>query len=315
MTARAHPPRPPDPPDLPDLPDLPDPPDYAAVILAGGASRRLGGADKAAVRVGGRTLLDRVLAACPDAAATVVVGPRRPTARPVRWVREDPPGGGPLPALAAGLAAVDRPVTVVLATDLPFLDRALVRTLAAPPADADGLIVADAEGRDQPLTGGYRTAALRRALSGLAAAPDDGETAPAGPYGLRGMPLRRLLPALTLRRINTNGPLDCDTWADIAAARARIREHGHVLEEWLAAVKAELNIDPEVDIHALLDAARDAAHGVTRPAAPLTTFLLGYAAARHGTDQAEAARAITALADRWQREMPPERDGQPENAS
>lgn len=267
-------------------------PEYAAVVLAGGAARRLGGTDKAAVTVGGRTLLDRVLAACPDAATTVVVGPRRPTARPVRWVREEPPGGGPVAALAAGLAAVDRPVVLLLAADLPFLDRRLVGELTAVPPDADGVIATDGDGRDQPLTGGYRTAPLRRALSALTA----------GGGGPRDLPMRRLLAALTLRRVPSNGPMDCDTWRDIADARARISDHGQVLDEWLAAVKAELNIDPEVDTQALLDAARDAAHGVTRPAAPLTTFLLGYAAARHGTDQASAARAIGALVERWQRE-------------
>ncbi|NJP68904.1 NTP transferase domain-containing protein, partial [Streptomyces spiramenti] len=44
---------------------------FDAVVLAGGAGRRLGGADKAAVRVGGRTLLDRVLTASRAARATV----------------------------------------------------------------------------------------------------------------------------------------------------------------------------------------------------------------------------------------------------
>ncbi|WP_438949006.1 NTP transferase domain-containing protein, partial [Streptomyces harbinensis] len=41
-----------------------DPPVFDAIVLAGGAARRLGGADKAAVTVGGRPLLDRVLDAC-----------------------------------------------------------------------------------------------------------------------------------------------------------------------------------------------------------------------------------------------------------
>lgn len=58
---------------------------------------------------------------------------------------------------------------------------------------------------------------------------------------------------------------DCDTWDDIAAARARIREHGHVLDEWISAAKDELGIDLDVDITLLLDLARDAAHGVARP--------------------------------------------------
>ncbi|MFB8367078.1 DUF6457 domain-containing protein, partial [Streptomyces sp. NPDC055929] len=51
-----------------------------------------------------------------------------------------------------------------------------------------------------------------------------------------------------------------------------------------------------------LDLARDAAHGVARPAAPLTTFLVGYAAARAGGGPeavAEASRKAAALAARW----------------
>lgn len=47
---------------------------YDAIVLAGGAAKRLGGADKPGVRVGGRALLDRVLGACTGAGTTVVVG-------------------------------------------------------------------------------------------------------------------------------------------------------------------------------------------------------------------------------------------------
>jgi len=49
------------------------------------------------------------------------------------------------------------------------------------------------------------------------------------------------------------------------------------LEEWLTAVRAELGIDP-VDASAVLDLARDVAHAVARPAAPLTCLLVGLAA-------------------------------------
>lgn len=109
---------------------------YDAIVLAGGAARRLGGADKPALHVGGRALLDRVLDACTDASTTVVVGGRRPTARPVRWTLEDPPGAGPVAALDAGLRATSAELVLVLSADLPFLDRATVETLlrAPPPA-------------------------------------------------------------------------------------------------------------------------------------------------------------------------------------
>ncbi|WP_216587213.1 NTP transferase domain-containing protein [Streptomyces brasiliscabiei] len=284
---------------------------FDAVVLAGGAARRLGGADKPAVRVGGRALLDRVLTACAGARTTVVVADPRPTARPVLWAREEPPGGGPLAALGAGLRHTTAPYVLVLSADLPFLDEETVRrlldTLAAPARPVDGALVTDPDGRDQPLVAAYRAEAMRRELARLAAEHD----------GLTGLPLRRLTAALRLTRITDPvASFDCDTWDDIAAARARIREHGHVLDEWISAVKDELGIDLDVDITELLDLARDAAHSVARPAAPLTTFLVGYAAARAGGGPeavTEAARKASALALRWADENTPdaERDAKP----
>ena len=266
---------------------------FDAVILAGGAARRLDGVDKPALTVGARSLLERVLAACAEAERVIVVGPRRPVRagngpRPV-WAREEPPGAGPAAALHAGLRHVRAPLVAVLAADLPFLDRATLRRLRELPPQAQGALLRDESGHDQPLTAVYRTEPLRRELALLAV--EHGT--------LSGLPLRLLLPGLDLRRIPATGPLDCDTWADISAARTRIREHEHVLEEWIAAVKAELGIDPEVDTKTLLDAAREAAHTVARPAAPLTTFLVGYAVALHDMAPAEAARRVAALAGRW----------------
>jgi molybdopterin-guanine dinucleotide biosynthesis protein A len=268
---------------------------YDAVVLAGGAARRLGGADKPGLRVGGRPLLDRVLAACSGAATTVVVADRRTTARPVEWAREDPPGAGPLAALDAGLRRTTARYVVVLSADLPFLDAGTVRRLltALRTTATEGVLLTDPGGRDQPLVAAYRSTALRRELAALVA--EHG--------GLAGLPLRRLTGALDLTRIaDPVASFDCDTWDDVAVARARIREHGHVLDEWISAVKDELGIDLDVDTGALLDLARDAAHGVARPAAPLTTFLVGSAAARaEGGPEAvaEAARKATALALRW----------------
>jgi Domain of unknown function (DUF6457) len=55
------------------------------------------------------------------------------------------------------------------------------------------------------------------------------------------------------------------------------------LQPWLEALCAALNVDPAVvEVSALLDVARDAAHGVARPAAPLTTFVVGLAAGLRG---------------------------------
>ncbi|MGW0118931.1 NTP transferase domain-containing protein [Streptomyces sp. NPDC003327] len=275
---------------------------YDTVVLAGGSARRLGGADKPGVRVGGRALLDRVLAACPEAELTVVVGDPRPTLRPVLWTREEPPGGGPLAALGAGTRETGADVLVVLSADLPFLgDDTVPRLLTALATEpgAEAALLTDAEGRDQPLVAAYRAGPLRWTLDELARTHGD----------LAHLPLRNLTRGLRLTRV-TAGPLasfDCDTWEDIATARARIREHGTVLDEWITAVKDELGIELDVDTGVLLDLARDAAHGVARPAAPLTTFLVGYAAAlavtegRGGGPEAvvEAARKAAALAERW----------------
>lgn len=66
------------------------------------------------------------------------------------------------------------------------------------------------------------------------------------------------------------------------------------LPDWVTTVCVAMDIDPRVvDIAAVLDLAKDAAHGIARPAAPLTTFLAGYLAGRqHGiatTDLAHPA--------------------------
>ncbi|MEV0910069.1 NTP transferase domain-containing protein [Streptomyces hokutonensis] len=282
---------------------------YDAVVLAGGGARRLGGADKPGLRVGGRALLDRVLTACAGARTTVVVADPRPTPRPVCWAREDPPGAGPVAALDAGLRHTTADTVVVLSADLPFLEVATVRRLltALRTDGTEGALLTDADGRDQPLVAAYRAPALRRELTALMEAASMSGSAAGG--GLTGLPLRRLTAALDLTRVpDPVASFDCDTWDDLAIARARIREHGHVLDEWISAVKDELGIDLDVDTGILLDLARDAAHGVARPAAPLTTFLVGYAAAqgKGGPEAvAEAARKAVALALRWADEDTP----------
>jgi molybdopterin-guanine dinucleotide biosynthesis protein A len=144
----------------------------AAVILAGGAARRVGGAMKPAYRIGGRMLVERVLDAVPTPQwwPRIVVGPPELAQflpADVRLTREVPAGGGPVAAIAAGLALVpahpaarsqspnfatpptgrptaaptghdpaDRPGTAqpfrvaIFAADLPFLSTAAVTALS-----------------------------------------------------------------------------------------------------------------------------------------------------------------------------------------
>ena len=77
------------------------------------------------------------------------------------------------------------------------------------------------------------------------------------------------------------------------------------LHDWIDELMDALDIDTEIDEGLVLDVARRAAHRVERPAAPITTYLLGYAAALKGSDPDDieglAGRAIS-LADKWEGE-------------
>jgi uncharacterized protein DUF6457 len=71
------------------------------------------------------------------------------------------------------------------------------------------------------------------------------------------------------------------------------------LDAWAVAASAELGIDPgDVPVKAVLDLARDVAHQVVRPGAPVAAYLLGLAVGR-GTDPADAAGRLTELALSW----------------
>jgi hypothetical protein len=75
------------------------------------------------------------------------------------------------------------------------------------------------------------------------------------------------------------------------------------LHDWIDELMDVLDIELELDEALVLDVAREAAHRVQRPAAPISTFLLGYAAGLAGGEAEDierlAARVI-ALADRWE---------------
>ncbi len=77
----------------------------------------------------------------------------------------------------------------------------------------------------------------------------------------------------------------------------------NTVERWVAALSAELSIEiDDLDVQALLDVARDAAHSVVRPAAPLSTFLIGYAAGKRGAagnDISDECAKASGLADAW----------------
>jgi molybdopterin-guanine dinucleotide biosynthesis protein A len=119
------------------------------IILAGGASRRMG-QDKSALQLGDGLLLEHVVAPlsrlCPE---VVVAAGSRPHQRlsgvsPV-WVADPPGATGPLAGLAAGLAAASHPTAIVVACDMPFLSENLLEHLLDLVQDCDAAV---------PLVGG-----------------------------------------------------------------------------------------------------------------------------------------------------------------
>ncbi len=187
---------------------------FDAVVLAGGRGTRLGGMDKPGLIVGGQTLLGAVVSAVTSAGADriVVVGPERPGARGrVRYAREDPPGRGPVAALACGLEQVSAPVVVLLAADLPFLRPAHVTRLLTGLAaqEAPGVVALDASARPQWLVSGWLAAGLRGALDRYPGSSLGGLLGPLDPV---------LLPDQTAAG-EPPGWLDCDTAGDLRRAR------------------------------------------------------------------------------------------------
>src|SRR4249919_1718232 len=111
------------------------------LVLAGGLARRMGGGDKARIRIGGATILERVLARFTPQCAAVILNANGDAARfadtalPV--VPDSVPDfAGPLAGILAGLdwAAAHAPATEWVASvpgDCPFLPRDLVARLHA----------------------------------------------------------------------------------------------------------------------------------------------------------------------------------------
>jgi molybdopterin-guanine dinucleotide biosynthesis protein A len=187
---------------------------FDAVVLAGGRGTRLGGTDKPGLIVGDQTLLGSVVSAVTSAGADriVVVGPERPGARGrIRYAREDPPGRGPVAALACGLDQVSAPAVVLLAADLPFLRPAHITRLLTALADPEvpGVVLLDDSARPQWLVSGWAAAGLRGALARYPGSSLGGLLGPLDPL---------LLPDETAPG-EPPGWLDCDTAGDLRRAR------------------------------------------------------------------------------------------------
>src|SRR3954468_22499542 len=148
------------------------------LVLAGGLARRMGGGDKARIRIGGKTILERVLARLAPQCDAIILNANGNPARfgdtglPV--VPDSVPGfAGPLAGILAGLdwAADNAPELETMMSvpgDCPFLPRDLAARLQAARAAA-GTPLACARSGDwrHPVVGLWPVALrddLRRAL-------------------------------------------------------------------------------------------------------------------------------------------------------
>ncbi|HVB43486.1 MAG TPA: NTP transferase domain-containing protein [Streptosporangiaceae bacterium] len=202
---------------------------FAAVVLAGGRARRLGGADKPGITIAGRTLVAVVAGAALTAGAgrVVVVGPRRPglarelagegaagprtagqVAAIMKFTCEQPPGSGPIPAVRAGLELVRQPWSMLLAADQPFLRERQLHALLAAAQAAGSAVLTDDQGRPQWLASCWRTAELRAVLASYRGSSLHGVLEPLRPAGVTADTEADQPPPW----------LDCDTAADIAVA-------------------------------------------------------------------------------------------------
>ena len=183
---------------------------FCGVVLAGGTAARMGGIDKAGVELQGRTLLELAVDAFVDADEVVVVGPPTVrTERPVTFVTEDPPRGGPVAGLLTGVdALLRRPRLVgVLAVDMPRTTAGTMRRLREAAAGRDGAFLVDGDGRRQ-LAGVLDVARLAGVRPGV--------------EEQHGMALHRLLAPLDLALVPSTGDeaVDIDSWADLRDLRS-----------------------------------------------------------------------------------------------
>jgi molybdopterin-guanine dinucleotide biosynthesis protein A len=149
-----------------------------AVLLAGGLARRMGGGDKPMRRIGGRTILGRVIARLKPQCGELILNANGDPARFAEFGLPVIPDNvenfpGPLAGILAALdwTAANRPglpFVLSAAADCPFLPRDLVSRLDRERSEQDAqLAVASSGGQSHPVIGLWSVALrgeLRQAL-------------------------------------------------------------------------------------------------------------------------------------------------------
>jgi molybdopterin-guanine dinucleotide biosynthesis protein A len=146
----------------------------AGVILAGGRNSRMGGVDKAFLRVDGETVFARTLRVLRRCFAQVVVvsnTPEKYADFTVAATADELRGVGPLGGLHAGLGRIDVPYAFVTACDMPFLQVEPIRHLVARLGEQDA-IVPCWEGDIEPLHAIYAARLRPRIAAAVARGTD-----------------------------------------------------------------------------------------------------------------------------------------------
>ncbi len=142
-----------------------------ALVLAGGKNSRMGGVDKAFLRVGGETVVARTLALLQRCFPEVVVVSNQPhkyASFAVPVVVDEFEGGGPLAGIHAGLRLLTRPHAFVVACDMPFLRIEPIAHLVAAIGAQDAVIPCW-DNDIEPLHAIYTTALRPRITTALRA--------------------------------------------------------------------------------------------------------------------------------------------------
>ncbi|MCB0076640.1 MAG: molybdenum cofactor guanylyltransferase [Anaerolineales bacterium] len=152
----------------------PNPLPLSAAVLAGGASSRMG-RDKSLLMLDGERLIERVVGRLAQVADERLVSTNHPERYPfladrVRFVPDEGgTGQGPLAGIASLLAAATHDRVLIVATDMPCLNVALLRHMASLPTRADVVIPLLREGGHPETTHAiyHRTAlpAIQRRLA------------------------------------------------------------------------------------------------------------------------------------------------------
>lgn len=132
------------------------------VILAGGASRRMG-SNKSLLDVGGEPMIQRIYRTMEEIFADVIIVTNEPELYrflPCRTVHDLWPGSGTMVGIHAGLAACDATDAFVVGCDMPFLQPALIRHLVSLKDDSDVVVPRTPDGL-QPLHALYRRSSLK----------------------------------------------------------------------------------------------------------------------------------------------------------